>query len=123
MRRTKGEIKVKDSNLTSRSILLEGWRQMISIRKSMSELERCQQERTLAMECYLAAIRNSAQYAVELDDSVTAPHREYLGVVAEDVSLGTKEALEESRATLRGLLRDYRDKAARYLNDLRDELA
>jgi len=89
----------------------------------MSELDRCQQERSLALECYLAAIRNTAQYVVELDDSITAPHREYLGVVAQDVSLGTKGALEDSRATLRGLLRDYRDKAARYLNDLREELA
>jgi diguanylate cyclase (GGDEF)-like protein len=96
---------------------------MISIRKSMSELDRCQEERTLALECYVAAIRNTAQYAVELDDAITAPHREYLGVVVEDVSLGTAAALEDSRATLRALLRDYRDKAARYLNDLREELA
>jgi GGDEF domain-containing protein len=36
---------------------------------------------------------------------------------------GEEAALLESRATVRGLLRDYRDKAAEYLAKLRDELA
>ena len=96
---------------------------MISIRKTMSELEQYHHQRDLVLDCYLSAIRNAAHYAVELDDSITAPHREYLTAVADDVAARGTEVLDESRATLRGLFRDYRDKAARYLNQLREELA
>jgi GGDEF domain-containing protein len=96
---------------------------MISIRESISDLERSQQLRTLALDCYLTAIKNMAHYVVELDDSITAPHRKYLSALAEDVAQGPPEVLAESRATLRGLLRDYRDRAGQYLGGLRDQLS
>jgi GGDEF domain-containing protein len=89
----------------------------------MSEMEQYQQQRHLVLDCYVAAIRNAAHYAIELDDSITKPHREYLTGLAEEVSAGDPGILEDSRATLRGLFRDYRDKAARYLNQVREELA
>ncbi|HYW44707.1 MAG TPA: GGDEF domain-containing protein [Bryobacteraceae bacterium] len=95
---------------------------MISIRNSMSELERCHQERTLAVECYQTAIQNLSHYTIELDKEITEPQRKYLAALAESLSPGTPEALEESQATLRGLLRDYRDKAAEFLNEMREEL-
>lgn len=96
---------------------------MISIRKSISELDEFRQERDLAFDCYLAAIRNSAHYAVELDDAITGPHRKYLTALAEEISKAQASALGESRATLRGLLRDYRDKASHHISELRDQLA
>lgn len=95
---------------------------MISIQSSLSELDRCHQHRALAVECYRAAIRNVAQYAVELDAATTDPHRQYLTALAAELAEAQPGALDESRATLRGLLRDYRDRAARYLNGLRDQL-
>ncbi|MGO9260540.1 MAG: GGDEF domain-containing protein [Bryobacteraceae bacterium] len=96
---------------------------MISIGSAMSELERCHRLSAAAMDSYTAALRSMAQYVVEVDESLTAPHRRHLSALAEEVVSGKPEALEESRATLRGLLRDYRDKAAHFLAGLRDDLA
>ncbi|MBZ5728431.1 MAG: GGDEF domain-containing protein [Acidobacteriia bacterium] len=96
---------------------------MISIQNSLTELQRCHQLRDQALDCYLSAIRNVADYAIELDDGITGPHRQYLTALAGEVAAGTPEVLERSRATLRGLLRDYRGKAAQYLKELREELA
>ena len=96
---------------------------MISIQSSLSELERSHQLRAEVLDCYLQAIRNIANYAVELDEEITSPHRKYLKDLAAEVAGDNPEALLASRATLRGLLRDYRDTAAQYLARLRDELA
>jgi diguanylate cyclase (GGDEF)-like protein len=98
-------------------------RDMISILKPMNDLERCQQTRELALDCYLTAIRNIAHYAVELEPETTARHRKYLEDLAARTSTGTSEALNDSRATVRGLLREYRDHTSRYLNGLRQELS
>jgi GGDEF domain-containing protein len=96
---------------------------MISIQSSLTELERSHQLRSAVLDCYLLAIRNIANYTVELDEQITSPHRKYLKDLADEVATDTPEVLLASRATLRGLLRDYRDKAAEYLAGLRDELA
>ncbi|HWC97167.1 MAG TPA: hypothetical protein VG456_10465, partial [Candidatus Sulfopaludibacter sp.] len=96
---------------------------MISIRKNVNELDRCHEVRDLALDCYVNAIRNAAQYAVELDSQITTPHRQYLNNLAVEVATGDPHVLTESRATVRGLLRDYRDKGAEFLSKLRDELS
>ena len=96
---------------------------MISIQSSMTELERSHQMRSEVLDCYLLAIKNVANYAVELDEEITTPHRKYLKQLADEVAADKPDALAGSRATFRGLLRDYRDKAAQYLGRLRDELA
>ncbi|MEO8371058.1 MAG: hypothetical protein ABI806_17880 [Candidatus Solibacter sp.] len=96
---------------------------MISIQSSLSDLERSHLLRAAVMDCYVHAIKNVAHYAVELDEEVTITHRRHLTALATDVSAGDQEALNASVATLRGLLRDYRDKSANYLGGLRDELA
>ena len=96
---------------------------MISIQQSLTELEKSHQLRTMALECYVSAIKNMAQYTVELDASITVSHREYLSGLAVEVADASPEGLAESRSTLRGLLRDYRDRAAQYLGGLRDQLS
>jgi GGDEF domain-containing protein len=95
---------------------------MVSIRESITELEQCRQARDVAVECYLAAIRNAAHYAIELEPEITEPHRQLLNKLAGEAARAGVPALPESRATLRGLLRDYRDRAAQYLRNLREEL-
>src|SRR5665647_469825 len=96
---------------------------MISIQSSLTELERSLQIRAAVLDCYVLAIKNIAHYAVELDEELTGPHRKYLETLATAVATGTSEAVSDSGANLRGLLRDYRDKAGQYLANLRDELA
>ena len=96
---------------------------MISLLNAVSELEKCHQSRDLALDCYLTAIRNMAFYAVELDPQTTGLHRKYLEDLASQLSIGTTDALSESRATVRGLLREYRDHTSRRLGKLRQELS
>jgi GGDEF domain-containing protein len=90
---------------------------------SRNGLEESGAARGLALDCYLSAIRVLAHYAIDLEEGITGPYKKYLNALADDTEPGTPEALLESRGTLRGLLRDYRDKAAAYLNQLRRELA
>ena len=96
---------------------------MISIGSAISELERWHRQSAAATDCYITALRNMAQYVVEIDDAITPPHRQYLSALADAVATGQPAALEESRSTLRALLRDYRDKASHFLAGLREDLA
>jgi GGDEF domain-containing protein len=96
---------------------------MTSIQNSLNDLDRCHAARDLLLDCYVTAIRNMAHYSIDLDDRITAPHRKYLTALAGEMPSAQPEALGESRATLRALLRDYRDKAAQYLCTLREELS
>jgi len=96
---------------------------MISIQSSINELDRACQVREGLLDCYLGAIKNYANYAVDFDVEATTLHRKYLRALAEEVSTGDTGIVLESRSTLRSLLRDYRDKGAQYLAGLHDELA
>src|SRR5690348_14884118 len=96
---------------------------MISLRESISDLERAEQRCRQALDCYTFAIKTTAQYAVELDKEITEPHRKYLDALAKEVAGSAVENLEGTASTFRSLLRDYRDKAAQYLSRLRQELA
>ena len=97
---------------------------MISIRQSLSELEKAERLREFVVECYRGAIISAAQYAIDLDDKLTPAHRKHLTQLAESVNPDLGEAgLEESRGALRNELRDYRDSGARFLSELREELA
>jgi GGDEF domain-containing protein len=96
---------------------------MISIRNEVEELERIEKARRRATECYASAIRNSADYAIDFAEECTEPHRKHLRLLAASVEEADPDVVQESRATFRNLLRDYRDRASRYLNTMRAELS
>jgi GGDEF domain-containing protein len=96
---------------------------MISIRKSLTELDRTAEEREMAFDCYRQAIRDAAQYAVELDEEVTEPYRSALVSLEKELVEGGGEALPQCRGNLRGLFRNYRDQAVTYLGRLRSDLS
>jgi GGDEF domain-containing protein len=83
-------------------------------------------QRVSAIEKYGAAIRGVAEYAPKLCDAADqgdSPERGYLRAMAGEVLEGDRTVLEESRSYLRCILREYRDESARYLADLRQDLA
>jgi len=96
---------------------------MISIQSSLTELERSHQARQVVLDSYVAALKNVATYALELDEEVTRQHRNHLSALADELLTADAAALTSSRATLRGLLRDFHDRSAAYVANLRDELA
>jgi GGDEF domain-containing protein len=96
---------------------------MISIQHTISELERADHKRAMILDCYVSAIRSLARYAVNLDETITRPHRESLSALAVDVEAGDLQTVAASNATFSTLVRDYRDQAAGYLGGLREELA
>jgi hypothetical protein len=76
---------------------------MVSIREAVDSLDRIHEMRARIMESYLAAVRDMARYAVELDDSITPPYRKSLEDLANQVSGGGDAVLTESRGILRDL--------------------
>jgi len=95
---------------------------VISIGQSVTDLERSDRLRQTTLDCYVAAIQDAAHYAIELEEATTGDYRRYLETLAAEVSGANPANLSGSRGTFRGLLRDYRDKAAKFIGDLREEL-
>ncbi len=95
---------------------------MLSIHNNITELDRLAAERDTAVDCYRSSLHNVADYAVELDSELTSQHRRYVEAVAEGLS-SSSDSLREASATLRALLRDYRVRAAGYLNNIREQMA
>lgn len=79
-----------------------------------------------AIEKYAAAIRGVAEYAPRLcaeGEEANAPERGYLRAMAAEVMHANRTILEDSRSYLRCILREYRDESAKYLANLRQDLA
>jgi GGDEF domain-containing protein len=95
----------------------------MTLSTNLNPIEQANQLRDDLMDCYLNAIKNCANYALDLEDELTGNHRRYLRTLADEVAAGGSATVLETRASLRNLLRDYRDKGAKYLSNLRDELS
>ena len=98
---------------------------MISIQNEIRTAEDLQALLVALNECYRAAVADSSQYAVELDPSITPPHREALRRISEQIlpeAAGSSAGLASVRSSFRNVLRDYKEKAEHYLSDLRASL-
>ena len=89
----------------------------------MTELERSHQLQQAILDAYRHSVADVGNYSLELDEQVTREFRKHVAALAEELSSGRLDPLDDVRATLRSLLRDFRDKGIQYLSGLRDELA
>jgi GGDEF domain-containing protein len=95
---------------------------LISIRKSLTELDRQELQETTAR-CYALALRSTAQYAIEPEPGQAAEFREHLAVLQQKLEAsGTSEDVQAVQASFRGELRDYRDKIHEKIGALRKEM-
>lgn len=96
---------------------------LISILKSATELDRLEDLRSAATECYTLAIRSVSQYAVEIDPHQIAELRLHLKEIERQwlVARGA-DGMCAVQASFRGELREYRDQTREQLARLRKEL-
>jgi GGDEF domain-containing protein len=96
---------------------------VISILKSVSEIDRLEELRSTAMECYAFVIRSISQYAIEIDLHQAAKFRMHLEELERQwLSASKPEDLRTVQASFRGELREYRDQSSEHLARLRKEL-
>ena len=102
---------------------------MISIRKSVNDLERIDEQQrredlaNTTLECYALAIDSSAHYAVEIDPRVAAEFRNHLNVLGQKSRQASSvDQLRSIQSSFRGELREYRDKAVGQLAKMRHEI-
>jgi GGDEF domain-containing protein len=97
---------------------------MVSIRESITEFEKIYELQTASLECYRSAVQAMANYPVDFDAGATESFKRDLTALSSDLR-GQMDArgLLATRAALRDELRDYHDKAAMFLNGLREELS
>lgn len=96
---------------------------MISIRKSVSELEKYSRMQAATASSYALAISAEAEFAVELDPEQLRQFREHLGTLQKAVeSASEPEDFEATQSSLRSELRDYRDQAHQCLARMRAEM-
>jgi diguanylate cyclase (GGDEF)-like protein len=97
---------------------------MVSIRNSLTELDKIYDVQNALLECYASALTSIQQYAVEIDDEITPAHRQHLEAIRTDLPAQLDlVSLTDNRALLRHELRDYRDRAAVSLANLHRELS
>jgi GGDEF domain-containing protein len=97
---------------------------MISLKQSLSELDRLDSMQRTAMECYHSAIEAASRNAVETEESWIRSLRDGLEELARRVARASSaEELRETRVALQGELQEYSAKGSRYVRALRDKLS
>jgi len=96
---------------------------LISLRKSVTELDRLENLLKGTAECYKNAIRCVSKYAIELNAHELTEFRDHLhGIEERFGSAANSEDLRSVQASFRGELRDYRDQVRGRLTHLFQEL-
>jgi GGDEF domain-containing protein len=96
---------------------------MISLRKSVTELERLEELHRAAVKCYSEALHSTGQNAIELDTAQAAHFRSQLEALRDqlraDAPRGELEAVQNS---FDAQLKDYHDKTRDQVQRLRQEV-
>jgi gas vesicle protein len=96
---------------------------LISLRKSINELDRSNDCKRAAIECFGLAIGAVAEHAVEVDASQVAQFRSKIQPIREQVKPDmTTDQLSGAQAALSEELKSYKDKAQERLRRLRDDI-
>lgn len=86
-------------------------------------MDRLEELKSTAIECYAFAIRSVSEYAIEIDPHQTANLRTHLEELERHWLLaGKPDNMRAVQASLRGELREYRDQSNEQLARLRKEL-
>src|SRR5580658_3645397 len=96
---------------------------MISLRKTVTELERLEELQRTAVNCYAQALRSTEQNAIELDTAQAAHFRAQLQVLRDQLrsDAGPNE-LESVQTSFDAELKDYGEKTREQVQRLRREV-
>lgn len=100
---------------------------VVSLKQSLNEYERAQGLASELADTLLATFTSLRQYVVDTDPSVMEDFRLWADASSRTVERCVREAdagaFNELRTGIRAGLRDYRDRAGRYIDELRSNLA
>lgn len=96
---------------------------MISLKKSLSDLDRLAMIQKVASECYRAAVASASEHVVETDKSLTRLFREELESLSRRVKAAeTADELSETRISFAQHLEQYARQGSRYLRSLKEQV-
>ncbi len=99
---------------------------MISLKRSITDHERSQCLSAQVQDLLISTLESVRQYAVETDRDTVEGFRNHLGAIIKRVRACVDsqetDSLNQTRTDIRCQLRDYRDRATRYIEHLRLEL-
>jgi GGDEF domain-containing protein len=96
---------------------------MISLFKAANEMERLEELRLTLAKCYSLALKASGEYAVELDPRSTEYFRQRLQSLEQQFGQASApEQYTATQASLREVLRNYRDQAREQISAMRKDL-
>lgn len=96
---------------------------MISLRKSLADMERLEELFRASLQCYVAAINRIDDHSVATDTTVTASHRRRLREIEKEGAADPAQAvLDQSRAQLDAVLREYAEQAEQFFRHREDQI-
>ena len=108
-------------NFLQRRISREPSTRVVSIRNSVTDLERCQENLDVVLECYRSVISDLAECTIQVDDDKPDPIRKKLAAIADEVRFASPNALPEYGITIRELLHEHAGNLTAHVADIQLE--
>ena len=97
---------------------------MISLKRSVSELEVLDSRQKASVGCFRGAIEAAAEHAVEIDAETTRRHRRELEDLARGISVRSDaHQLRAAGTAFRGALQEFAGHASRYVRALQEKVS